>query len=129
MFAKPSAGQQISVTTKFTNIMYNDPRPYREDTYVGVVQKDFKWLTNTQFVLSTPEDADMPVRVIDLAYVSDLRIGGEAASSQAVSSRKVLNITGSKGDVYTVTLEGGKASCTCSGFAFRKTCKHIKEIA
>jgi hypothetical protein len=36
-------------------------------------------------------------------------------------------IQGSKGAIYRVDLEAG--SCTCPGFTFRGSCKHIKEIA
>ena len=37
-------------------------------------------------------------------------------------------VTGSRGDVYTVSLEGGKYACTCSGFRFRSACKHIEQV-
>lgn len=36
-------------------------------------------------------------------------------------------VTGSRGDQYTVTLESGRWSCTCSGFGFRGRCRHITE--
>lgn len=128
MFAKPQVGERILVTTRFTNHLYGARNPFKDDVYVGRVERDFKWLTPTQFVLSTPEDSEMPVRVIDLAYVVDLKgADGSAAKSQAVGQKRVVNITGSKGDVYTVVIEAGKASCSCSGFQFRRTCKHVKE--
>jgi len=36
-------------------------------------------------------------------------------------------VTGSKGNEYTVTEHEGQWACTCSGFVFRGTCRHIKE--
>lgn len=34
---------------------------------------------------------------------------------------------GSKGDIYIVeTWPNGRATCSCSGYSFRRTCKHIK---
>ena len=34
-------------------------------------------------------------------------------------------VTGSKGNKYTVRLFGGSLSCTCMGFGFRRKCKHV----
>ena len=42
---------------------------------------------------------------------------------------RVIEVRGSKGDVYQVTDVNGNLSCTCSGFRFRGECKHIKELA
>jgi hypothetical protein len=39
----------------------------------------------------------------------------------------VVEVKGSKGNSYFVNKEEGR--CTCPGFTFRGTCKHIKEIA
>jgi hypothetical protein len=35
-------------------------------------------------------------------------------------------VAGSKGNVYTLDLDAG--TCTCSGYSFRGTCKHVKEL-
>lgn len=40
---------------------------------------------------------------------------------------RVWQVTGSRGDSYTVNESQGNWSCTCSGFKFRGECKHIKE--
>jgi hypothetical protein len=42
---------------------------------------------------------------------------------------RVIEVRGSKGDIYKVTELNGNLSCTCSGFRFRGECKHIKELA
>jgi hypothetical protein len=39
----------------------------------------------------------------------------------------VKTVMGSKGETYVVDLEA--ATCTCPGYTFRGTCKHVKELA
>lgn len=130
LFVKPQPGQKISVTTKFTNPILASKEQYRYTTYIGTVEKDFKWLSNQEFVLSTPEDVDMPVRVLHLNYVSDLKMSnGEAFQTREVATRQVRLVKGTKGDVYTVATENGKTTCSCSGFQFRGMCRHVKDAA
>jgi hypothetical protein len=39
----------------------------------------------------------------------------------------VRTVQGSKGDTYTIkSTPSGKWECSCSGYTFRRTCKHIK---
>jgi hypothetical protein len=41
---------------------------------------------------------------------------------------RVIEVRGSKGDIYRVTDVNGNYSCTCSGFKFRGDCKHVKSV-
>jgi len=41
---------------------------------------------------------------------------------------RVIEVQGSRGDVYKLTEINGNWSCTCSGFKFRGECKHVKEL-
>lgn len=38
----------------------------------------------------------------------------------------VARVSGSKGNEYVITRGSSGLSCSCSGFKFRGTCKHIK---
>jgi len=38
-------------------------------------------------------------------------------------------VSGSKGNVYTVSEELGNWTCTCTGFKFHGECKHIKQVS
>ena len=43
-----------------------------------------------------------------------------------VPEANVRYVTGSKGETYKIDLD--EHTCTCSGFTFRGTCKHVKEL-
>jgi hypothetical protein len=46
-----------------------------------------------------------------------------------VPEGRTWTVKGSKGDEYKVSEVNGNLSCTCSGFRFRGSCRHIKEVA
>jgi len=66
-------------------------------------------------------DPEWPVRVIPRSWIES--IDGQAYSHKAPVAQ-TRTVQGSKGELYTVTL-GAKPTCTCTGFQFRRTCKHI----
>ena len=47
---------------------------------------------------------------------------------EQVPEGRVVEVKGSKGEVYRVTELNGNYSCTCSGFKFRGECKHVKQV-
>ena len=65
--------------------------------------------------------ADFPIRVIPRSWI--LSIDGTVYTHTASQTLSKI-VKGSKGEEYTVTL-GAKPTCTCTGFQFRRTCKHI----
>ena len=69
----------------------------------------------------TTGNPEWPVRVIPRSWIES--IDGQAYKHTAPVAQ-TRTVQGSKGELYTVTL-GAKPSCSCTGFQFRKTCKHI----
>lgn len=49
-------------------------------------------------------------------------------TAMATESASKWQVEGSKGDKYTVSSNMGTWHCTCSGFGFRRRCKHIESI-
>jgi hypothetical protein len=82
-----------------------------------------KWLLPNQLGLSTG-NPEWPMRVINRSLIASIDNQATEAKDSAV---KTFTVKGSKGDAYTVTVGSGKMHCTCSGFQFRKSCKHVKE--
>jgi hypothetical protein len=83
-----------------------------------------KWIMPGQLALTTG-DPEWPVRVI--ARKNIVSINNQPVA-QVSSDIRTVKVKGSKGDEYIVTVGNGKVNCTCSGFQFRRACKHVKEI-
>ena len=126
-FGQPTVGKKIRVTTRFREINYWARNEWLDTTYEGVVGRSDKTVPEGSFMLLTPQDSRMPTRVIALARVIALEYadGATAAKRAVADAVKVWQVEGSKGAVYTVTEEQGRRRCTCPGFQFRRTCKHV----
>jgi hypothetical protein len=83
-----------------------------------------KWLNPGELALSTG-NPEFPFRVIRRSQIVAIN---NVATEKQDTAIKTFSVKGSKGDSYTVTVSSGKSHCTCSGFQFRKSCKHIKEV-
>lgn len=127
-FAQPILGKTVRVTTRFPDHYYWAQSPWRDTTYEGVVGRADRSVPNGSFMLLTPQDSRMPTRVISLERVIALEYAdGTSVQKQAVSNEvHVWQVKGSKDNVYTVTQHGAVKSCTCPGYTFRKTCKHVQ---
>lgn len=94
------------------------------NTYTGTVIRKHKAIKEGQIGLTTDERL-FDMRVIDIDRIVGMAEEAPRASTTALP--RVWEVTGSKGDVYTVTESHGVRSCTCPGFAHRGNCKHTKE--
>ena len=75
----------------------------------------------TEHLALTTGISDFPLRVIPRSWIESIDGTAYAHTSSQTTTRIVK---GSKGEEYVVTL-GAKPTCTCTGFQFRRTCKHI----
>lgn len=82
---------------------------------------NLKWVKPSELALSTGL-RDFPIRVLDRASI--INIDGKPYSFiLAVKSDNIRKIKGSNGKIYEVT---GNYKCTCPGFTFRGSCKHLE---
>ena len=93
-------------------------------TYIGELVATPSWVPYDAIAMTTGESGKFRVRII--AKEDIISIDGEETVTLKPSKR-VVQISGSKGDVYTVELSDKGNNCTCSGFQFRRTCRHIQE--
>lgn len=121
--AVPNIGSKVRVTVRDQDYYVYATKQWREHIYEGVVQKSvFK--DPFYFAVRTGKP-DFPVsefsakssHIVKIEYL----VGGASEVSTETKAWKIK----SKDKVYLVQRVGGKFSCTCKGFEFRRDCKHI----
>jgi len=120
-----------TVTIKVKNIMW----PSRHLYAPGVVKSEFNFYTGTIMrekwfepdeIGITTGNPEFPFRRIRRERIVD--VNGNKFTPPPKVERTEFKVTGSKGDTYIVIKEGSRATCTCQGFSFRKTCKHLSMV-
>lgn len=127
---KPESGQMVRVTvssqqkSRMREILGLTPRRQNQ-THSGMVV-DLPWLRPDQFAMST-DDPRFPVRVISCDEV--VAINGDPCEFIICDrDREVIIKSMNSPEQYTVKIIGGKpTSCTCKGFGFRRSCKHLQQ--
>jgi len=72
-------------------------------------------VTGEQKVLKNPIDFDPRYRKFQLI-------------KQVEEDRPGIQVKGSKGDIYYVTNDNDRWKCTCTGYKYHGTCKHIEKV-
>ena len=100
---------------------------FQPDTYEyeGELVATPKWVDYPAIALTTG-NKQFPIRLI--AHSSIIAMDGETIKLKMLEdTKKVIQVTGSKGDVYTVIIDGTHKTCTCQAYTFRRSCRHIAE--
>ena len=95
-------------------------------SYSGTVIRE-KWFDADEIGI-TSDSPNSPFRRIKRHNIVEVNNAPVEYAMPVKEKRIELLVNGSKGAVYTVVKENGKATCTCPGFGFRRTCKHIQEV-
>ncbi len=119
-----------TVTIKVKNILWPSRHLYAPgvvqneyNIYTGTIMRE-KWFDNDEIGITTgnPDFTFRRIKRERIVSVNDTKVD----YVKPVDTAKVtIEVKGSKGDTYIVTKESGKSSCTCPGFSFRRTCKHL----
>lgn len=91
--------------------------------YVGAIIPNPKWVASDCICLSTGDPA-FPFRVIEKESI--VKSSTKIDYTKPKEDRNVFICRGTNGNTYTITREGSIWNCTCTGFGFRKDCKHVQ---
>ena len=110
--------------------------PYRQPNHVYLMDGDralaySKWGKEKPIYFRTFQRIDRRgrkfVEVAKNKWRFDLSIRREEPEV-AQPQGQTWQVTGSKGDTYTVALDRAQWSCTCPGHGFRGRCRHVDEL-
>ena len=92
--------------------------------FTGALVPNPEWVANDCITITG--DRWCPLRIIPKRDI----VEGIAASAPTPYANEdlVCNVSGSKGTPYVVNRTANIWSCTCMGFAYRKDCKHIRQV-
>ena len=128
MFQKPTVGSTVTVKTQYYMPSFHRETRYDTEEITGTILIDFKWLQPNQFVISNPRNPK-GVSVVSLTHVIDLKDSkGKTATVKIDPDYCQWTVEGSKGNTYLVIRQKGLYNCTCPGYTYRKTCRHIAEV-
>lgn len=129
----PPIGTRVEVETFSLIEWMNFPKP----PIIGIVTHSNPWDKPGTFRVTHREDVMGKSHfesTISVDRVKSLKILGtskepenpDAANIPDPKSAKTFEIKGSKDNVYIVTLDGDKHSCTCPAGSHGRLCKHVK---
>jgi len=128
--AAPKIGSRVRVTTMYPNHVV-----YRGDTngYVTYVREGVvvKSIFNDPFKFAVETGApDHPVSEFNAKSQHVVRIEVLIGSTKQVAAdKRAWKVKSTDGkSFYLVQRIEGKYTCTCTGFEFRKDCKHIAAV-
>lgn len=82
-----------------------------------------KWAEPGTICLTTG-DPSFPVRTIHPSMIVSIDDAPMVRTESRPESR-IVEVQGSKGSVYSVTITAHSRSCNCPGYAYRRSCRHI----
>jgi SWIM zinc finger len=115
---------EIDMIVTVKNTMYGQTKQF---TYEGEEVSVPNWVDYPAIALATGT-RQFPVRIIAREHI--VKIDGDAIEQKVSipTANRQFQVTGSNGNTYVVTVDGAYKSCTCSGFQFRRNCRHIVEV-
>lgn len=127
-FAMPNVGSRVRVTIKERNYYYftYQTEPYKITSFDGTVIPSEKWQKPTTFAMTG--DSVIRKRIIDISSVHAIEYFSGSAKSK-IDNKFRSFIVKSKNNKYLVTLSDRNFECSCIGFSYHKSCKHIRAVS
>jgi hypothetical protein len=126
-FSIPDVGCQVAISFEFPSYVIASPQI--KTTITGIVEKATKFTPPNFIRIVTDFDSPVRVREIPLDRITNIEYAdGRVADRESLKEdTETWSVEGSRGSRYTVIRTKNSWTCSCPGFQFRKSCRHIKE--
>ena len=120
---------QVTVRTRLYQPSYHRADAYLEHEITGEILNTIKWLKPDEIAVSNPAHPNnfSIIHKKNILWIKDLA-GNKSTVKVSDPDYKQWTVKGSKGNEYLVIRQKGQYNCTCTGFTYRKNCRHIAEV-
>jgi hypothetical protein len=128
-FSIPDAGCQIAITFEFPSYVIGSSK-VNKTTITGVVEKATRFTPPNFVRIVTDFDSPVRIREIPLHRITDIKHADGTTAIKEVAKVDIRSwvVEGSRDSKYTVVRSKNIWTCTCPGYQFRKSCKHVTEL-
>jgi hypothetical protein len=101
---------------------------YCEHEITGEQLNTIKWLTPDEIAVANPAHPNgfSILHKKNILWIKDLT--GKKSTVKIDPDYRQWTVKGSKGNEYLVIRQKGKFQCSCLGFTYRGSCKHISDL-
>ena len=119
---------QITVRTRLYQPSYHRADAYLEHEITGEQLTTIKWLTPDEIAVANPNHPNgfSIIHKKNIIWIRDSE--GKRAAVKVDPDYQQWTVKGSKGNEYLVIRQKGQYNCSCPGFTYRKSCRHITEV-
>ena len=119
---------QITVRTRVYQPSYHRADPWCEHEITGEQLDSVKWLKPDEIAVTNPQHPNgfSIIHKKNIVWIRDP--AGRKSTVKIDPEYKQWIVKGSKGNEYLVIRTKGQYNCTCPGFTYRKSCRHITEV-
>ena len=119
---------QITVRTRVYQPSYHRSDPYCEHEITGDQLDTIKWLKPDEIAITNSKHPNgfSILHKKNIVWIKDSE--GRKATVKIDPEYRQWTVKGSKGNEYLVIRQKGLYNCTCPGYTYRKTCRHIAEV-
>ena len=128
-FSLPNPGCQVTITFELNSYVLGHKGPVAT-TITGIVDSATKFTPPNFVRIVTDFDSPVRIREISLDRITNIKYAdGSVADKKAVKEDvRTWIVEGSRGSKYTVVRSKNIWTCTCPGFQYRKSCRHVQDL-